>query len=152
MTTRVLILCTHNSARSVLGETMLNHLAGKPLEQALTAAGLAVGATWRHRATSCTQRHFKILTTMHPNYLVRLLSELLGTALLLCVVIGSGVMGVNLAQGNDAIALLANTLATVFGLYVLIELFGPIGGGIWLGGGLAIAVYQLMKANSNAKQ
>ena len=59
---------------------------------------------------------------------VRLASELLGTALLLCIVIGSGIMGVNLAQGNDAVALLANTLATVFGLYVLIEILGPIGG------------------------
>lgn len=65
---------------------------------------------------------------MNPNFRLRLLSELVGTALLLCIVIGSGIMGVNLSQGNDAIALLANTLATVFGLYVLIELFGPIGG------------------------
>lgn len=65
---------------------------------------------------------------MHATFSVRLVSEFIGTALLLCIVIGSGVMGVNLAQGNDAIALLANTLATVFGLYVLIELFGPIGG------------------------
>lgn len=59
---------------------------------------------------------------------VRLASELLGTAALLCMVIGSGIMGANLAQGNVAVALLANTLATVFGLYVLIELCGPIGG------------------------
>jgi glycerol uptake facilitator-like aquaporin len=65
---------------------------------------------------------------MNSNFQLRLLSELMGTALLLCIVIGSGIMGVNLSQGNDAIALLANTLATVFGLYVLIELFGPIGG------------------------
>ena len=58
----------------------------------------------------------------------KLASECLGTALLLCIVIGSGIMGVNLSQGNDAIALLANTLATVFGLYVLIEMFGLVGG------------------------
>lgn len=58
----------------------------------------------------------------------KLLSELLGTALLLAVVIGSGIMGERLAGGNVAIALLANTLATAGGLYVLIELFGPIGG------------------------
>jgi glycerol uptake facilitator-like aquaporin len=58
----------------------------------------------------------------------KLLSELLGTALLLAVVIGSGIMGERLAGGNVAIALLANTLATVGGLYILIELFGPIGG------------------------
>lgn len=58
----------------------------------------------------------------------KLLSEFLGTALLLAVVIGSGIMGERLAGGNVAVALLANTLATVGGLYVLIEVFGPIGG------------------------
>jgi glycerol uptake facilitator-like aquaporin len=58
----------------------------------------------------------------------RLLAEALGTALLLTVVIGSGVMGERLAGGNAAIALLANALATVGGLYILIEVFGPISG------------------------
>ena len=58
----------------------------------------------------------------------RLLGEALGTALLLAVVIGSGIMGEQLAGGNVAVALLANTLATVFGLWVLIELFGPLSG------------------------
>ncbi|HSI48885.1 MAG TPA: MIP/aquaporin family protein [Ideonella sp.] len=58
----------------------------------------------------------------------KLLSEALGTALLLAVVIGSGVMAERLSGGNVAIALLANTLATVGGLYVLIEVFGPISG------------------------
>ena len=58
----------------------------------------------------------------------KLLAEAIGTALLLAVVIGSGVMGERLAGGNVAIALLANTLATVGGLYVLIEVFGPISG------------------------
>tara|TARA_B100001250_G_scaffold371238_1_gene355920 strand:- start:4 stop:657 length:654 start_codon:yes stop_codon:yes gene_type:complete len=48
--------------------------------------------------------------------------------LLLAVVIGSGIMAQRLSQGNDAVALLANTLATVGGLYVLIEIFGPISG------------------------
>ncbi|WP_295644588.1 MIP/aquaporin family protein [uncultured Methylibium sp.] len=57
-----------------------------------------------------------------------LLAEMLGTALLLAVVIGSGIMAVRLAGGNDAIALLANALATVGGLYVLIEVFGPVSG------------------------
>jgi glycerol uptake facilitator-like aquaporin len=56
----------------------------------------------------------------------RLGSEFISTALLLCVVIGSGIMGERLADGNTAIALLANTLATVGGLYVLIETFGPV--------------------------
>ena len=58
----------------------------------------------------------------------KLLAELTGTALLLAVVIGSGIMGERLAGGNVAIALLANTLATVGGLYVLIEVFGPLSG------------------------
>lgn len=58
----------------------------------------------------------------------KVLSEALGTALLLAVVIGSGVMAERLSGGNAAIALLANTLATVGGLYVLIEVFGPVGG------------------------
>jgi glycerol uptake facilitator-like aquaporin len=58
----------------------------------------------------------------------RLVAEALGTALLLAVVIGSGIMGERLAGGNVAIALLANTLATVGGLYILIEVFGPLSG------------------------
>ncbi|HEY8879920.1 MAG TPA: MIP/aquaporin family protein [Roseateles sp.] len=58
----------------------------------------------------------------------KLLAEVLGTALLLAVVIGSGVMAERLSGGNVALALLANTLATVGGLYVLIEVFGPISG------------------------
>jgi len=56
------------------------------------------------------------------------LAELLGTAALLCAVIGSGIMAENLAGGNAAVALLANTLATVFALYVLIETLGPVSG------------------------
>jgi glycerol uptake facilitator-like aquaporin len=58
----------------------------------------------------------------------KLFAELLGTALLLAIVIGSGIMAERLAGGNVAIALLANTLATAAGLYVLIELFAPISG------------------------
>jgi glycerol uptake facilitator-like aquaporin len=56
------------------------------------------------------------------------LAELLGTAALLCTVIGSGIMAENLAGGNVAVALLAHTLATVFALYVLIETLGPVSG------------------------
>jgi glycerol uptake facilitator-like aquaporin len=59
----------------------------------------------------------------------KLFAEALGTALLLAVVIGSGIMAERLAGGNVAIALLANTLATVGGLYILIEVFGPVSGG-----------------------
>ena len=56
------------------------------------------------------------------------LAELVGTAALLCAVIGSGIMAERLAGGNVAVALLANTLATVFALYVLIETLGPVSG------------------------
>jgi glycerol uptake facilitator-like aquaporin len=66
---------------------------------------------------------------VHPFTLGRrLAAEGLGTALLLAVVIGSGVMGQRLAGGNVAIALLGNTLATGAGLVVLITVFGPISG------------------------
>jgi glycerol uptake facilitator-like aquaporin len=58
----------------------------------------------------------------------RLFAEFLATGLLLVTVVGSGIMAERLAGGNDVVALLANTLATVGGLYVLIEVFGPISG------------------------
>lgn len=58
----------------------------------------------------------------------RLAAEALGTALLLAIVIGSGIMGESLAAGNAAIALLGNTLATGAGLAVLITIFGPLSG------------------------
>lgn len=55
-------------------------------------------------------------------------AEAIGTALLLAAVVGSGIMAERLAGGNVAVALLANTLATVFALYVLIETLGPVSG------------------------
>jgi glycerol uptake facilitator-like aquaporin len=55
-------------------------------------------------------------------------AEALGTALLLAVVVGSGIMGERLAGGNVAIALLANSLATGFGLAALLLVFAPISG------------------------
>jgi glycerol uptake facilitator-like aquaporin len=60
--------------------------------------------------------------------LKKLVAEGLGTALLLAIVVGSGIMGEQLAQGNIAIALLANTVATGAGLVALILTFGPISG------------------------
>ena len=57
-----------------------------------------------------------------------ILSELFGTAVLLFVITGSGIMGVNLSQGNDGVALLANSIATGAGLFVLISLLGNISG------------------------
>jgi glycerol uptake facilitator-like aquaporin len=58
----------------------------------------------------------------------RVAAEFIGTALLLAVVVGSGIMGERLANGNAAIALLANSLATGGGLVALILVFGPVSG------------------------
>lgn len=58
----------------------------------------------------------------------RAAAEALGTALLLAAVVGSGIMGERLARGNDAIALLANSLATGFALAALIVAFAPRSG------------------------
>ena len=58
----------------------------------------------------------------------RYVAEGLGTALLLAIVIGSGIMGERLAGGNVAVALLANAIATGCGLVVLILMFGTISG------------------------
>lgn len=57
-----------------------------------------------------------------------LAAEFVGTMLLLAAVVGSGIMGDRLAGGNDAIALLANTIATGAALFVLILVFGPVSG------------------------
>jgi glycerol uptake facilitator-like aquaporin len=58
----------------------------------------------------------------------RLAAEFLGTALLVAIVIGSGIMAERLASGNAAVALLGNTLATGAGLVVFITILGPISG------------------------
>src|SRR5688572_10478462 len=55
-------------------------------------------------------------------------AEAIGTALLLAIVVGSGIMGERLAQGNAAVVLLANSIATGAGLYALIVIFGPVSG------------------------
>ena len=60
--------------------------------------------------------------------LAKIITEFVGTALLLAVVTGSGIMGESLAAGNAAVALLGNSIATGCGLYVLITLLGPISG------------------------
>ena len=57
-----------------------------------------------------------------------LLAEAIGTAALLATVVGSGIMGTQLSDGNDAIALLANASATAGVLYVLVTVLGPISG------------------------
>ncbi|MEP6924528.1 MAG: MIP/aquaporin family protein [Pyrinomonadaceae bacterium] len=63
-----------------------------------------------------------------PSLLKRAAAEFLGTSFLLTVVVGSGIMGERLAQGNAALALLANSVATGAGLIFLILTFAPISG------------------------
>jgi len=58
----------------------------------------------------------------------KLFAEFLGTLFLLAIVVGSGIMGQQLSNGNTGQALLINALATGAGLIVLIEIFGPVSG------------------------
>lgn len=58
----------------------------------------------------------------------RLLAEAIGTAILFATVVGSGIIAEQLADGNQAVALLGNTIATGAILYVLITLLGPVSG------------------------
>lgn len=68
-------------------------------------------------------------------------AEFLGTAFLLAAVVGSGIMGAKLSGGNDAIALLANSLATGGALIALIGAFGPVSGAHF---NPAVSVFELV--------
>jgi glycerol uptake facilitator-like aquaporin len=57
--------------------------------------------------------------------MAKYVSEFLGTAILFCAVVGSGIMGEKLNSENDQVTLLTNTLATVFALYFLISSLQP---------------------------
>lgn len=57
----------------------------------------------------------------------KLVAEFGGTAALVCIVVGSGIMGTNLSNDNG-IALLINTISTIFGLALLILILGPVSG------------------------
>ena len=59
----------------------------------------------------------------------QLLAELIGTALLVTVVVGSGIAAARLSPSDSGLQLLENSTATVFGLAVLILVFGPVSGG-----------------------
>jgi glycerol uptake facilitator-like aquaporin len=65
---------------------------------------------------------------MKSNLWARVTAEFLGTAFLVAAVVGSGIMAEQLANGNTALALLANTIATGAALIALILAFGPISG------------------------
>ena len=59
---------------------------------------------------------------------MKYIAESIGTFFLVAVVVGSGIMAENLSQGNDAVALLGNTIATGAILFVIIKMFGSISG------------------------
>lgn len=58
----------------------------------------------------------------------KMIAEFFGTAFLVMIVIGSGIMGQNLFPGQDGLALLVNSLATGAGLFVLIQCLGSLSG------------------------
>src|SRR4051794_28473103 len=76
------------------------------------------------KATTATERP----ALAAPRLARRLLSEAVGTALLVTVVVGSGIAAAKLSPGDVGLQLLENSLATVFGLTVLILQFGPVSG------------------------
>ena len=69
-----------------------------------------------------------VSTQAQPPLTRRLLAEFIGTALLVTVVVGSGIAAEQLSPGNTGLQLLENSIATVLGLTVLILLFGPVSG------------------------
>jgi len=82
------------------------------------------------------QDNSKVLSNSHPQVkeliqvpstAARLVSEFVGMALLACVVVGSGIMGTNLSA-DPGVALLINTISTIFALAILILILGPISG------------------------
>lgn len=77
---------------------------------------------------TCTPDPRTPTPSVSPDLARKLVAEALGTLLLLATVVGSGIMGVNLADGNDALALLGNTLATGAILAVLITMLAPVSG------------------------
>ena len=64
---------------------------------------------------------------MMPNLFGKVAAEFIGTALLVCVVVGSGIMGTNLSE-DSGVALLINTISTIFALVLLIFILAPVSG------------------------
>ena len=65
---------------------------------------------------------------MNPAVARRALAEFLGTALLVAIVVGSGIMAQRLSPGDSGLQLLENSTATAFGLAAIILIFGPVSG------------------------
>ena len=76
------------------------------------------------------------------------LAEFIGTATLVCVVIGSGIMGTNLSN-DPGIALLINAFSTIFALALLILLIAPISGAHF---NPAVSLVQVLRREMNATE
>jgi arsenate reductase len=74
------------------------------------------------------------------------LAEYIGTATLVCVVVGSGIMGTNLSK-DSAVALLVNTFSTIFALALLILIIAPISGAHF---NPAVSLVQVIRREMNA--
>src|SRR5687767_9399585 len=84
---------------------------------------------WQRQGVSASSvPSAKTLSFVNTLALQRIGAEALGTALLLSGVVGSGIMGAALSEGNEAIALLGNTISTGALLVCLILIFGPVSG------------------------
>lgn len=82
-----------------------------------------------HQCIEWGRQHLAVIeSAFMPTLTRRLLAEYLGSALLACIVIGSGIAAQTLSPGDVGLQLLENTAATAVGLYVLIQIFGPISG------------------------
>jgi len=92
----------------------------------MRASGRDGAGLWR--ANGVTAQTLARATPLEFGLSRRLTAEALGSALLLMIVVGSGIMGERLSGGNTGLALLANSLATGCGLVVLIWIFGPVSG------------------------
>ena len=68
-----------------------------------------------------------LIEDLYPHAMRKVFAEYLGTALLVAIVVGSGIMATNLSE-DVGVQLLINTISTVFGLAVLIQILGPISG------------------------
>src|SRR5687767_2541232 len=97
----------------------------------LRIRSLGLGSScWKlsHSPPNRVPGHMTAAQTDQPPLARRIVAEGLGSFFLFACVIGSGVMAENLAGGNDAVALLGNTMATGAILFVLITMLGPISG------------------------
>src|SRR5687768_2765397 len=99
--------------------------SSKPGSRGVTKPSLTCPLPCPFRASVGKQNHRKLPA---PSLGRRVAAEGLGAFFLFACVIGSGIMAERLSGGNDAVALLGNTLATGAMLFVLIAMLGPISG------------------------